>query len=290
MSTQISSGGLVVGQTIDHLYKSVVRVILENGVYTPGNKNPLSVGKQRNTAELLNLTCILKDVRSNILKCDARPLSMRYILGNFMWNVFGRDDLDFIQFYNPLGKKFSDDGKSLYGAYGPRISSSMDMVVSRLTVDGTDRRCVVPVFRTDDLSYGSKDIPCLVAMIFTVRESKLYLTAYWRSQSMLMVFPYDVALMTMLQTWMARRLSTGLGSYTNIACSAHIYMDEVVRAKTMLKEDSGYSSIPTEYAIVGDQNIWAIERNFRLNRSRVSKESVSNPFWSFVGDELGWWI
>lgn len=57
-----------------------------------------------------------------------------------------------------------------------------------------------------------------------------------RSQSALMVMPYDLFLLTMLHEAMAVRLGVGLGYYHHFCGSLHYYEDEEELVDAVLRE------------------------------------------------------
>jgi thymidylate synthase len=69
----------------------------------------------------------------------------------------------------------------------------------------------------------SKDVNCTVALHFIIREGKLYLTTYMRSNDIWMGFPYDVFQFASMQVLLSMELGVELGTYTHIAGSLHLY-------------------------------------------------------------------
>jgi thymidylate synthase len=128
---------------------------------------------------------------------------------------------------------FSDDGAHLAGAFGERLLKArghvdqLDAVRRRLTEDRGTRRAVAVVLSPTDLVSRSRDHPCLLGLQFLIRNNRLEMISYMRSQSALMVLPYDVFLFTAIQSWIADSLEIEVGPYTHIAGSFHIYSDEL---------------------------------------------------------------
>jgi hypothetical protein len=60
---------------------------------------------------------------------------------------------------------------------------------------------------------------------------------FMRSQSALMVLPYDVFLFASLQGLLASRLGVEVGTYTHISGSFHVYEDELEMASAVIAED-----------------------------------------------------
>ena len=129
--------------------------------------------------------------------------------------------------YAPSYGRFSDDGETLHGAYGPRIWCSLQAVIQMLKDKPDSRQAVITLHRSTDASIAargeSKDIPCTIALQFLVRDSKLNLIVTMRSNDMWTGLPYDVFCFTSFQILMAQSLGYGVGWYQHQAASLHIY-------------------------------------------------------------------
>lgn len=215
------------GDSLDDLMYDIVKYIKKNGSWTkPSQGHNLEIIAPR--VELTNPLARVShsESRSTLFSC----------LGELIWYISGRDDLAFLQHYIPKGyNKSSDDGISLRGAYGPRIfGSSKDLqlpslagqfaqVASILREKPDSRQAVIQILRPDDISEKTKDVPCTCTLQFLLRDGKLHLVVYMRSNDAFIGFPHDVFNFTMFQEIMARTVSAELGSYKHIAGSMHLY-------------------------------------------------------------------
>lgn len=182
-----------------------------------------SAGKQ--TFEFRGTTLILEDPRASLVVTGARPLNYGFAFGNFLNLLAGLDELPAILYYNPIAVKFSDDGQRLHGAYGPRINNQLQYVIALLRADPMTRRAAVTIFDPRD-HRESKDIPCPLSMQFLVREKKLIMLTFFRSQNIVMLYPYDIVLFTLIHQFIAAQLGLGLGEHIQYCGSAHIYAGE----------------------------------------------------------------
>lgn len=176
--------------------------------------------------EILNAITVIKDPTQNILKSDIRKLPMRYAVGELLWYLSGNNRLDAIKKYSKAWENLSDDGETVNSAYGYRIMhqfgfNQWDYCLSLLRKDPNTRQAVIHIKDASDKP--TKDVPCTVSLQFLLRDGKLNLTVYMRSNDIWLGFPYDVFSFTCLQIIMANELNVDVGEYTHIAGSLHLY-------------------------------------------------------------------
>jgi len=128
------------------------------------------------------------------------------------------------------------------GAYGPRIRSTagmdqLDAVYSRLLEDRDTRRAVVTIFdpRTDNRE-DSLDVPCTVSWQFMVRERKLDMITYMRSNDLFRGFIYDTVTFQWFQEILAGWLGVDVGKYVHFVGSAHVYRSDKAKVEGMLSD------------------------------------------------------
>lgn len=181
--------------------------------------------------EVINATTIINDPTKNI--CDGtRDMSMRYAIGEMMWYLSGNNELKAIQNITHAWDRMSDDGKTVNSNYGWCIESKYGFnqwqyVYDLLKENPNTRQAIIHIKTADDEE--SKDVNCTVCLQFFIRDNKLYLTTYMRSNDLWMGFPYDVFQFTNMQILMAMQLGIEVGTYTHIAGSLHLYERNVSR-------------------------------------------------------------
>lgn len=166
-------------------------------------------------------------------------------IGELLWYLSGTNEVDFIEYYIPGYGKYSDDKKTIYGAYGPRLLSlnginQLDNVVQTLKRWPDSRRAVIQLFKAEDLAEDLestlKDMPCTCTLQFTVRKGRLQMLASMRSNDAYKGLPHDVFTFTMLQEIMARKLGVEVGTYRHAVGSFHLYADDAQKAANYLDE------------------------------------------------------
>ena len=151
-----------------------------------------------------------------------------------MWMLAGRDDLKPLTYYVSSMKDFSDDGETLWGAYGKRwrkyfLKDQIDVIVKMLKKDPNDRRAVLQMWDAiHDLDKQGKDVPCNTNIYFKIRLNKLNMTVCNRSNDMLWgAYGANVVHMSVLQEYVAHRLGLEVGVYRQISDSFHVYLNNV---------------------------------------------------------------
>ncbi|MED3844426.1 thymidylate synthase [Geobacillus stearothermophilus] len=148
---------------------------------------------------------------------------MPFAVAEWLWCMKGANDLEMISYYAPSYRKYSDNGITLHGAYGPRIQKYLPKIINLLQKDEHSRRAVIPIYTIHDVAIESKDIPCTSSIQFLIRNGRLNLIVHMRSNDIYLGLPYDVFNFTMLQEYVARKLNVQIGTYTHIVNSLHYY-------------------------------------------------------------------
>lgn len=175
--------------------------------------------------EYLNAITIISDPTKNIVESDIRKLNKRYMIGEMLWYLSANNSLSAIQNYTKAWDRMSEDGEIVNSNYGHKIHKfygfdQWEFVRDMLKKDPLSRQAVIHI---KDPGVHKKDTPCTICLQFFIRDNKLHLTVYMRSNDVWMGFPYDVFNFTCYQIRMAMELGVEIGSYTHIAGSLHLY-------------------------------------------------------------------
>nr|DAV91447.1 MAG TPA: hypothetical protein [Caudoviricetes sp.] len=196
--------------------------------------------------EVINATTEIVDPTRCIMKNRIRKMPIRYAIGEMLWYIHGSRDLQPIKLYTNGWDRMSDDGLTVNSNYGWCIKrkygfDQVKSVLELLRDDSSTRQAVINIKEPQEyegLSSQSKDINCTVCFQFFIRDKKLYMITYMRSNDIWLGFPFDVFQFTNLQVWMAMELGVGVGTYTHIAGSLHLYQrDYEVIQKRELEQD-----------------------------------------------------
>lgn len=185
-----------------------------------------------NTLEFLNCVTEITEPWHHCILLPSRRWNPFLALSEALWILAGRDDVEALKPYNSHIVDYSDDGISLYGAYGKRIYHQIDPLIERLRKDPSDRRAVLQIWdgaiRTlGDLETDSKDPPCNNMVYFKLRNNQLHMTVINRSNDLHFgLFAVNLPTFGILQSYIAARLDVEMGTQTHFSNSLHIYTDE----------------------------------------------------------------
>ena len=196
------------------------------------------------TAEVLGGAVKIADPRRRlVLRPPRRKWSLAFAMAEYLWYMRGENSLKTMAFYAPGIRQFSDDGETLYSAYGHRIfGASSDIgfdqweqAKRRLVEDPESRQALLHIRVPRDSLVRTKDQPCTIALQFLQRSGKLHMVATMRSNDIVLGTPYDIFSFTMMQEQMALELGLELGSYYHQVGSWHLYSDQRALAEEMVE-------------------------------------------------------
>jgi len=185
--------------------------------------------------EKLNNSWII-DMDDPIITIPERKLSYSFMFGEAAWMLEGRNDVESVSKYVDGVKRFSDDGVTFFGAYGPKIITQTSYIVDTLTKDKDSRQAVLNIWRENPRS--SKDIPCTLSLQFFLREASddlwLHTVATMRSNDAWLGTPYDTFNFSAISFYIVCHLNKAgikckLGSLNIQAGSRHIYENDFLK-------------------------------------------------------------
>ena len=160
--------------------------------------------------------------------CEKEDVDWERINAFHMDEYIGIDP-DAPQCFSNFLKKYIFDLKpfksvNLINAAAKDPQEECDRYTKLLKENPNTRQAVIHLKSARDVTAKpTKDLPCTISLQFFIRDEKLYMTTYMRSNDIWMGFPYDVFQFTCMQIYLAMRLNVKLGTYTHIAGSLHLY-------------------------------------------------------------------
>ena len=182
--------------------------------------------------EQLCARLVLTDVRNSVITWPGRKLNYHFMVAEALWMMLGRNDTEMIGHYCQDIVKFSDDGQTFFGAYGPPLLAQRDYIKDKLKADSDSRQAVVTLWRQSPPE--TKDVPCTVAIQFLVRDGKLHGIFTMRSSDAWLGIPYDVFNFSLIINAMAGEIGVEPGSLMLQLGSSHLYARNREAAYEML--------------------------------------------------------
>ena len=218
--------------TLDDVLRQVFEKILRHGLIVRASRGE--------TLELGSVLLRLSNPRARLSHTEKKGKVFSG-LGELLWYLAGSNDLKFITYYLQQYKEDSEDGKTIYGAYGPRMwnlrgHDQIGNIVSLLTKKPESRRAVIQLFDAEDLASPRKEIPCTCCLQVMIRAGRLNMATVMRSNDAYLGLSHDVFTFTMIQEILARILKVELGVYTHFVGSLHIYTRHKNAVRKYLQE------------------------------------------------------
>lgn len=280
-------------------YYSLIKDVINNG-------NSVTV-RGLDMLELIPKYFEIENPRDRLLNIKCRNKINRYIFGELLWYLSGKDDVEFINKYSKKWKQLSDDGihnNSAYGKYifrqmptkgygvnydnDTKFISQWDYVKETLKKDKYSRQAVIHIKPIQ--MYETKDVTCTFLLHFFVRNNKLDMIVYMRSNDLLYGTTYDVFMFTFLQELMAAELDLKLGIYKHMVSNLHIYKENMKLINIILEENAEktktfvFASIPKNFREKDLPLLLSLEKMFWENKNILNTKEYSNL--STIGKQL----
>lgn len=269
--------------SIDEMWLVLIRQLLAEGVPLESRAGPVR--------ELMSYSATLSDPSRSFLRNPARRLDPSYAAAETLWYLSGSDRTEMLEAYAPSYAQFSTDGAA-YGAYGPRVMPQVEELVRKLRESPNTRQAVIVLWRPEDLSAITPDVPCTVALQYQRRDSLLWATTFMRSNDAWLGFPYDVFAFTCMQRLIADMCDLRPGPYTHMVGNMHLYARNVDRARDAVKSErctlqndwglplvvSSQSALETVRTAVRE------EAELRSGVPIDGVESLTSDVWPMLGD------
>ena len=268
--------------TLDDLMWKILPVLLAQ---------PCNVTSSRgNSAELIGVMLHLTNPRARISRTETKGKAFS-ALGELLWYLSKKKELDFISYYIPHYKDESEDDKTVYGGYGPRIFNlrdeidQMKNILSLLRNRPSSRKAVIQIFDGLDLVDDHPELPCTGTLQFLIRNNQLHMFTSMRSNDAFLGLSHDVFAFTMIQEIVARSLNVDLGIYTHAVGSLHLYDKHQEKATQYLKEGVQSKKDIMPEMPIGDpwnsiEKMLDAEFKIRSGNNFDEKELDIHPFWS----------
>lgn len=174
-----------------------------------------------------------------VLFSPMRRANHAFHLLEALWMLAGRGDVGFVSKFVSNMKNYSDDQRSLWGAYGYRWRNffgfdQIESAITELRKNPESRRVVLSMWNAMNTREalpdhfvainGGKDVPCNTHIYLSILEGMLNMTVCCRSNDILWgAYGANAVHMSFLQEYIAGKVGVGLGTYTQMSNNLHLY-------------------------------------------------------------------
>ena len=247
---------------------------------------------------------------------DANPF---FHLHEAIWMLAGRNDLAFVQQFNSRFGEYSDDSKTIRGAYGHRWINwfgynQLEVIIAELKRDPASRRCVLAMWdatcdfsagvinnsgtlrytKCGDLIASTVDKPCNTHVYFDVRQGRLNMTVCCRSNDILWgAYGANAVHFSFLQEYMAAGVGVPVGVYRQMSNNYHLYTDvlDLKKADQIIGESArtnyylfNSQAMQPRFPLVSDFDSFYVDANTFVNDPWNNEANYDNSF--FIGVAL----
>lgn len=214
---------------------------------------------------------------------DANPF---FHLFEAFWMLAGENDVESVSYFASNMRNYSDDGKTLAGAYGYRWRKHFKVdqidayIIPSLKKNPEDRRCVLqmwdPVEDIQNGRMGGKDLCCNLCAIFEVQNGKLNMEVNNRSNDIVFgACGANIVHFSVLQEYVASALDLKVGTYTQHSANMHLYTEFDITKRYLENDRKGLREANAELTHI--QNLRTTSYPLR-NAARFTSEVWKTAF------------
>lgn len=228
------------GATADELWCNAAEGFKNDDICESSN------GRTGATREILNACLHLENPRMRWVVSRLPPINIAFALAEVIWIIRGRNDAEFLNYFNRELPKFAGFTDTYHGAYGYRLHhalgiNQLERAYKVLKATPESRQVVLQIWNSAlDLPSEegipvASDIPCNITAMLKVRNGRLWWTQVMRSNDLFLGFVHNVVQFTTLQEVIAGWLSLEVGSYHHYSDSLHVYDRDYEKMATFVK-------------------------------------------------------
>lgn len=184
---------------------------------------PIIAPRNQKTKELLSVSIELTSPRNRLIYHPERKYNYAFNVAEMISHLAGINSVQYMNFWNSNYKQFSDNGVNFYGNYGERLAPYISTLINKLKFRSDTRQATLSIYNSEDMTKVTKDTPCTLALDFKVRNKKLHLHVFMRSNDLIFGLQYDLVAFTLIQEIIANTIGVELGSYNHTTASLHVY-------------------------------------------------------------------
>lgn len=236
-------------------YVGTVRGIQQNG--------DIIVSRNLETKEIRPAMLIFNNPKERFLTCPGRNIHPFFQVLESIWILGGRGDVKWISKYLKNMEKYSDGEDEFHAPYGVRMRSygsnrnhglhviynpidQFENCYDYLSTDPETRHAVMSFWNPhfDHMDINTIDRPCNTTFHFLIRDGKLDLTIFCRSNDVHWgLFNANVVQFSVMLESMAMLLGVPVGKQIHMIDSLHYYTDNPLTEKILSsnEEESNFN-------------------------------------------------
>lgn len=198
------------------------------------------------------VTTLYEKPKERVIEWSLRDANPFFHLFESLWMLGGRNDVDYVSGLVGRMMSFSDDGKTLNGAYGHRWREyfgvdQLRLIIDQLTENPYDRRVVLSMWdplMEPHMRKTSKDLPCNISVLFKVNSfSELDMMVVNRSNDIIWgAYGANAVHFSVLQEYMATNIGVNMGRYWQTSMNYHAYLETLHPLRELADERNGVYS------------------------------------------------
>lgn len=158
---------------------------------------------------------------------DHRVIPIRFVLAELCYLLSGSNDLELIASYAANMRNYSNDGKTIDGAYGYRLTRQLPAMLQRLKMDGYTRQACGVIFNEGDGVDAKTHMPCNTFMQILWRQPLMALHVTSRSSDFVTGLSIDALHWQFLLRMFAQELSTTADKVIYDIATLHVYEKDI---------------------------------------------------------------
>jgi len=232
-----------------------IRYLLSEGIEELSRNGPVLVAPGP-------VTTVYMEPRRRVLFSPTRDANPFFHLMEALWMLSGDNDIEFPCYFAKTYGQYSDDGKTMWDAYGWRWRSffgwdQLEAIAQELRANPASRRCVLSMWNSmpdfegplpepnafndhdihDDFwvaTHGGKAVPCNTQAYFDVRGGRINMTVLCRSNDILLgCYGANAVHFSFLLEYMAMKVGVPVGVCRQVSNNFHLYTDVWPREKLL---------------------------------------------------------
>lgn len=221
------------GQTADDIWKSAYKAVSTSSEQT---------SRAGTTKEILHVAFSIENPVQRWITSRSPVINPAFAIAEVIWIVNGRNDLKFLHHWNKNYSDYVGNSPRVHGAYGFRLAkhfgfNQMERAYHALQNTPNSRQVLLQIWDPKiDLplhtgAARNRDIPCNLASLLKVRNSRLEWMQILRSNDLFRGLPYNIVQFTTLQEILAGWLKIKVGTFNQLSDSLHLYLKDVKTVK-----------------------------------------------------------